>query len=88
MKLFPSIIDEHETKLLNRKGGATMAIFKTVTLAVVVYCGQSIYRGQTPETVFLGYLAFAGSVLAIFTGGNAAEHLANKGKKPADPPAQ
>ena len=79
MKMFPNIVDEQETKLLNRKGGATMAIFKTVTVAVVGYCAQSIYRGQTPDTVFLAYLAFAGTVLGIFTGGNAVEHM-NKTK--------
>lgn len=83
--MFPNIVDEQETKLLSRKGGATMAIFKSVTVAVVLYCAQAIYRGQTPDTVFLAYLAFAGTVLGIFTGGNAVEHMSNKGKKAEAP---
>lgn len=75
MKLLPNIVDETEVKLLNRKGGATMAIFKVVTIMVLLYCAQALYKGTDPATVALGYLAFAGTVLGIFTGGNAVEHM-------------
>lgn len=75
MKFMPSIVDEDEVRLLNRKGGAAMAIFKVVTVMVVLYCGQSIYRGQDPSTFALAYLAFAGTVLGIFTGGNAVDKI-------------
>lgn len=73
-----SIVNEKELKLLNRKGAAAMAIFKVVTVMAICYCTQAIYRGVDPGTFALAYLAFAGTVLGIFTGGNAVEHLAKK----------
>jgi len=80
VKLLPNIVDQEEVQLLARKGGAAMAIFKVVTIMVILYCAQALYKGTDPATVALAYLAFAGSVLAIFTGGNAVEHLAKKGE--------
>lgn len=82
MKIFGSIVNEEEARLLNRKGAAAMAIFKVATIFAIGYCAQSIYRGQDPGTLALAYLAFAGTVLGIFTGGNAVEHLAKKGDEP------
>lgn len=78
MKLFPNIVDTEEVRLLNRKGAAAMAIFKVVTIEVLLYCGLALYKGQDPGAFAQAYLVFAGAVLAIFTGGNAVEHLANK----------
>lgn len=76
-----NIVDEGELKALGRKGAAALAIFKVVTILVLAYCVQSIAKGVDPGSFALAYLAFAGSVLAIFTGGNAVEHMAKQPKK-------
>lgn len=76
MKFFPSIVDAEEAQLLKRKGAAALAIFKVVTVVIIGYAAQAVYKGVEVSSTIQAYLIFAGSVLAIFTGGNAVEHTA------------
>lgn len=69
-----SIVNEKEVTQLGRKGAAAMAVFKVVTIVIILAVIVGLCKGYEPNTIILAYLAFAPIVLGIFTTGNVKEH--------------